>query len=125
MAVPAVWNGVDPVATVPENLAEGAITLPATVTCLPLSLDIPAGLKKSVVASSAAAAPPAKEFPNPLLCSIKANADAEAFPDAANIALTTETPIKDLVIFFTFHFPQVIEQAAPFLKLPYQNHPVK
>ncbi len=73
--------------------------LPATVACLPLSLDMPAGLKKMVVASSAPAEPPANAFPKPLLCSISANADAAAFPD-----ITSNAPATDILINDCFNF---------------------
>src|SRR3970040_769290 len=95
---PLVWKAA-PVEPVSENLAEGWIRLAATVACLPFRLDMPAGLKNMVVASSAAASPPANALPSPLLCSINANADAAAFPDNASNAPATATPDNDCLNF--------------------------
>src|SRR3970282_1197651 len=73
---------------------------------------MPAGLKNMVVASSAAAAPPANALPSPLLCSINANADAAAFPENAANALATATPINDCVNFI-FISPLLSDQLHP------------
>ena len=52
---------------------------------------MPAGLKNTVLASSALAEPPAKAFPKPLaLCSISAKPEADAAPDITSNALATD-----------------------------------
>jgi hypothetical protein len=46
-------------APVPENFADGLMKFREPATCVPLMRDMPAGLKNTVLASSAIAAPPA------------------------------------------------------------------
>jgi hypothetical protein len=66
------------------------MALTAPEICLPGSRVMPAGLKKIVLAFSAAAAWPAYALPIPLaFCSINANPDALASADPPAIAAAT------------------------------------
>src|SRR6516165_12238455 len=58
--------------------------LAAPAASIPGMRDMPAGFQNTVLASSAAAAPPAKALPNPLpLCSCNAKAEPKACPPAS------------------------------------------
>src|SRR5512147_2774471 len=80
-----------------------------------------AGLVKTTVASSAAAAPPAKALPSPLLCTIRAKPDAAALPDMASKATTMDTANNDCLNSIYFSQKVLIKTNYRAIHPPYRG----